>query len=77
MHCGASPLPPAYNAEEINGIVSHDRKIPYDVHEIIARIADGSAFQEFKPEWGETLVCGTAKIHGPVQAESSALHLPC
>ncbi|HIF10886.1 MAG TPA: methylcrotonoyl-CoA carboxylase, partial [Sneathiellales bacterium] len=61
----AGPVtPPLYDPEELNGVISHDRRIPYDVREIIARLVDGSAFQEFKPEWGETLVCGTAKIHG-------------
>lgn len=62
--CDAPVSPPVYDPEEITGIVSRDRKIPYDVREIIARIVDDSAFQEFKPEWGETLVCGTARIHG-------------
>ncbi|TDJ64213.1 MAG: methylcrotonoyl-CoA carboxylase [Proteobacteria bacterium] len=62
---GATPAqPPLYDVEEITGIVSHDRRIPYDVREIIARLVDVSAFQEFKPEWGATLVCGTARIHG-------------
>ncbi len=56
--------PPLYDPEEINGIVSHDRRIPYDVREVIARLVDASEFQEFKPEWGESLVCGTARIHG-------------
>jgi 3-methylcrotonyl-CoA carboxylase beta subunit len=56
--------PPLYDAEELGGIVSHDRRIPYDVREIVARLVDASEFQEFKPEWGETLVCGTARIHG-------------
>jgi 3-methylcrotonyl-CoA carboxylase beta subunit len=55
---------PLYDPEELTGIISHDRRIPYDAREIIARLTDASAFQEFKPEWGETLVCGTAKIHG-------------
>lgn len=55
---------PRYKTEEINGVVSHDRKIPYDVREVIARLIDGSEFQEFKPDWGESLVCGWASIHG-------------
>jgi len=57
-------VPPSYDAEELDGVISHDRRNPYDVREIIARMADASALQEFKPEWGESLVCGTAKIHG-------------
>ncbi len=63
----ASPVAaaqPLYDAEELHGIISHDRRIPYDVRELIARIVDASAFQEFKPEWGESLVCGTARMHG-------------
>lgn len=56
--------PPLLDGEELGGIVSHDRRIPYDVREILARMVDGSRFQEFKPEWGESLVCGTAHIHG-------------
>jgi 3-methylcrotonyl-CoA carboxylase beta subunit len=55
---------PLYAAEEISGIVNADPRQPYDVREVIARMVDGSDFQEFKPGWGETLVCGTAFIHG-------------
>ncbi len=60
----AKPLPPRYNSEEINGIVSADRRVPYKVEEIIARIVDDSVFSVFKPEWGQSLVCGFAAIHG-------------
>lgn len=56
--------PPLYAPEELTGVISKDRRIPYDVREIIARIVDASQFAEFKPEWGESLVCGTARIHG-------------
>jgi 3-methylcrotonyl-CoA carboxylase beta subunit len=55
---------PLYDPEELTGIISHERRNPYDVREIIARLVDASAFQEFKPEWGDTMVCGTAMIHG-------------
>ncbi|MEP1231190.1 MAG: carboxyl transferase domain-containing protein [Litorimonas sp.] len=55
---------PAYDIDELNGIVSTDLRQPYDCREIIARITDGSRFTEFKKEYGETLVCGFAKIHG-------------
>lgn len=55
---------PAYPVDDIYGIVSKDSRIPYDVKEIIARLVDGSRFHEFKPRYGETLVCGFAKIHG-------------
>ncbi|MDN3519714.1 carboxyl transferase domain-containing protein [Aquisalimonas lutea] len=56
--------PPRFDPAEIPGIVPENAQTPYDVREIILRLADDSAFQEFKPEWGETLVCGTACIHG-------------
>ncbi|HAJ84126.1 MAG: methylcrotonoyl-CoA carboxylase [Planktomarina sp.] len=60
----AKVLPPYLDPGEIDGIVSADTKMPYDVREIIGRMVDDSVFSEFKPEWGETLVCGTAHIHG-------------
>ncbi len=56
--------PPAYDIDELNGIVPTDLRQPYDCREVIARITDGSKFKEFKKEYGETLVCGFAKIHG-------------
>ncbi len=56
--------PPAYDERELNGIVPKEAKQPYDCREIIARITDGSRFHEFKKDYGETLVCGFAKIHG-------------
>jgi len=55
---------PLYSSDEIFGIVSKDTRIPYDVREIIARLVDGSEFQEFKANYGTTLVCGFATIHG-------------
>jgi 3-methylcrotonyl-CoA carboxylase beta subunit len=55
---------PIYSSDEIYGIVSKDTRIPYDVREIIARLVDGSEFQEFKANYGTTLVCGFATIHG-------------
>ncbi len=59
------PVPaPRYDPQEIAGVVSQDRRIPYDVREVVARLVDASQFVEFKPEWGESLVCGTARIHG-------------
>lgn len=58
------PEEPAYAAEEIYGIVSADDRIPFDAAEIIARIVDGSRFSAFKPEWGESIVCGYARIWG-------------
>ena len=56
--------PPAYDAEEIYGIVPADRRRQYDAREVIARIVDGSRFHEFKARYGETLVCGFARIWG-------------
>jgi 3-methylcrotonyl-CoA carboxylase beta subunit len=55
---------PLYPAEELYGIVSTDFRFAYDVREVIARIVDGSEFQEFKALYGVTLVCGFAHIHG-------------
>ncbi len=56
--------PPRYHPDELTGVINSDRKIPYDVREVMARIVDDSDYQEFKPAWGESLVCGFAKIHG-------------
>ncbi len=55
---------PKYDARELYGIVPPDTRTPYDVREVIARIADGSRFLEFKQEYGPTLVTGFARIHG-------------
>ncbi len=55
---------PNYPIDELLGIVSVDVKIPFDCREVIARIVDGSEFHEFKKEYGTTLVCGFANIHG-------------
>lgn len=58
------PVEPVYPAEDIYGIVSREYRYPYDVREVIARIVDGSEFQEFKKLYGSTLVCGYAHIDG-------------
>jgi 3-methylcrotonyl-CoA carboxylase beta subunit len=55
---------PLYDAREIYGIVPKDARQPYDVREVIARVVDGSEFQEFKALFGVELVCGFAHIHG-------------
>jgi 3-methylcrotonyl-CoA carboxylase beta subunit len=55
---------PAYPVEDIYGVIPKDSKQPYDVREVIARVVDGSEFDEFKALYGETLVCGFARIHG-------------
>jgi len=58
---GAAPL---YDPEELLGVVSADTRIPYDVREVIARLVDGSDFDEFKARYGATLVCGFASLYG-------------
>jgi len=55
---------PLYDPDELLGIASPDIKVPFDQREVIARIADGSRFSEFKPLYGSTLICGWAHIHG-------------
>lgn len=55
---------PLYAAEELYGVVNQDARKPYDVHEIIARVVDGSEFNEFKALYGNTLICGFAHIYG-------------
>jgi acetyl-CoA carboxylase carboxyltransferase component len=55
---------PAYDPQEIYGIVSADPRKPYEVREIIARLVDGSRFDEFKERYATTLVTGFARIHG-------------
>jgi 3-methylcrotonyl-CoA carboxylase beta subunit len=60
----AEPRPPLFDPEELYGVVPTDVRAPYDVREVIARIVDGSAFDEFKALYGQTLVCGFARIWG-------------
>ena len=55
---------PAYDPEELLGVVPHDLRTPYDIHEVIARLVDGSRFDAFKARFGETLVTGFAHIKG-------------
>ena len=55
---------PRYDPDELLGIVSTDLKVPFDQREVIARVVDGSRFSEFKQDYGTTLVCGWAHIHG-------------
>ena len=65
---GPSPAPdappPTQDPEDLLGLVSKDLKTPFDIREVINRITDGSEFEEFKPLYGPTLVCGWSKIHG-------------
>jgi 3-methylcrotonyl-CoA carboxylase beta subunit len=58
------PRAPHHDPGELYGIVPADARIPYDVREVIARIVDGSDFDEFKQLYGTTLVCGFARIFG-------------
>lgn len=55
---------PLHPIDEIYGIVGANLKKPFDVKEVIARVVDGSRFDEFKAQYGETLVTGFARIHG-------------
>lgn len=73
---------PLYGAEELIGVVPADPKVPYDCREIIARVADGSVFLDFKPEYDGQTICGNAKIagypvgiignNGPITAQGAA-----
>ena len=56
--------PPVHSGEELLGLVSRDLRQPVDVRDIIARVVDGSRFEEFKARYGSTLICGWASIHG-------------
>ncbi|MXQ07786.1 methylcrotonoyl-CoA carboxylase [Alphaproteobacteria bacterium GH1-50] len=59
-----SPEPPAYDPSELLGVVPADLRTPYDIREVIARLVDGSRFDEFKARYGETLVTGFAHLEG-------------
>jgi acetyl-CoA carboxylase carboxyltransferase component len=56
--------PPVHDPEELLGLVSRDLKTPFDIRDIIARVVDGSRFEEFKALYGPTLVCGWSSIDG-------------
>ena len=60
----ATPEDPLYDPREIYGIVSADTRKPYDVREVIARLVDGSRFDEFKERYATTVVTGFARVHG-------------
>jgi acyl-CoA carboxylase subunit beta len=55
---------PVFDEEELAGIVPPDLRVPFDPREVIARVADGSDFDEFKPSYGPSLVTGWARVHG-------------
>ena len=58
------PVPPVLAPGDIPAIISADPKRPYDAHEVMARLVDGSDLSAFKPEWGASAVCAFATIHG-------------
>jgi len=60
----AAARPPSVNADELYGVVPADPRLAYDVREVIARLVDESEFHEFKERYGETLVCGFARLEG-------------
>jgi acetyl-CoA carboxylase carboxyltransferase component len=60
----AEPVEPAVSPDELYGVIPADARQSYDVREVIARIVDGSELHEFKARYGETLVCGFARIEG-------------
>lgn len=60
----STPLDPLYDPAELHGLVPQDAREPYDAREVIARLVDGSEFHEFKKLYGETLVCGFARLCG-------------
>ena len=59
-----APEPPSEDPKEILGLLPVDRVKPYDMLQIISRLVDGSAFDEYKPLYGKTILCGTARING-------------
>ena len=60
----AASVAPLFDAHELYGVIPTDTRKPFDVREIIARVVDGSVFDEFKARFGSTLVCGFARIEG-------------
>ena len=64
---GPEPGPvvePLEDPDDLLGIISADLKVPFDMREVLARVVDGSEFEEFKPGYGAALLCGWARIHG-------------
>jgi len=60
----AAPVPPLLDPEELLGVVSADLRVPFDPREVIGRIVDGSELDEWKPDYGTSLLCGWARIAG-------------
>ncbi|WP_244978774.1 acyl-CoA carboxylase subunit beta [Bradyrhizobium pachyrhizi] len=59
-----APEPPAYDASELYGIIPEDARAQFDMREIIARLVDGSRFDEYQPRYATSLVCGFARLYG-------------
>ena len=59
-----APVAPLFESKELYGVIPTDTRKPFDVREIIIRLVDGSAFDEFKARFGSTLVCGFARVEG-------------
>nr|HPI62958.1 carboxyl transferase domain-containing protein [Alphaproteobacteria bacterium] len=64
LHQALNHRAPIYNPQDLYGIIPADTREPYDVREVIARIVDGSEFDEFKPLYGSTIVCGFSRLYG-------------
>ena len=62
--CRIACREPAYDTQELNGVIPTDARKPFDIREIIARLVDGSEFDEFKALFGTTLICGFAHLYG-------------
>ncbi|MBV9846101.1 MAG: acyl-CoA carboxylase subunit beta, partial [Kutzneria sp.] len=60
----SDPAEPLFDAEDLLGLVPTDPRVPFDPREVIARVVDGSEFDEFKPDYGDSLVTGWASLHG-------------
>src|SRR6266849_58064 len=58
------PEPPAYDSEELYGIIPRDPRVQFDMREVIARMVDGSRFHEYQPRYGQSLICGFARVLG-------------
>ena len=64
MSVPLAPVPPRFDGQDLYGVIPTDTRKPFDVREIIARVVDGSEFDEFKARYGTTLVCGFAHVEG-------------
>ncbi|MGE3799854.1 MAG: acyl-CoA carboxylase subunit beta [Candidatus Kapaibacterium sp.] len=58
------PNPPAFPEDEMFDLLAHDRTRPYDTYELLARLIDNSELEEYKPDYGKTIICGYARIEG-------------